>query len=77
MTTSSSLTMKKEAIALLSCICIIVIAICIYYLLKWLHVYELFDNKREKRMKLYSEYDESDPDDDMNNDNQLLRYLAK
>ena len=39
--------------------------------------YESFLSKREMRKKIYGFYDDADPDEDMNDDNLLLRYLDK
>lgn len=67
---------SKESDVLLCCILIVICGIIIYNFLKWCHVYEFFDSKREARKRVYGEY-ETDPDDDMNDDNLLLRYLDK
>jgi hypothetical protein len=67
---------SKESDVLLCCILVVIIGIIIYNFLKWSRVYEFFNSKREVRKRVYGEY-EVDPDDDMNDDNVLLRYLDK
>jgi hypothetical protein len=67
---------SKESDVLLCCILVVITGIIIYYFLKWCRVHEFFDNKREMRKRVYGKY-ETDPDDDMNDDNLLLRYLDK
>lgn len=72
----------KVSNVLLSCILLIIVIFIMYKILlfiddKYLNSLDSFISKREMRMNIYKENADYDPDDNMNNDNQLLRYLDR
>lgn len=62
---------------LLSCIIVIGFIYLVYHMFTRLYQNEKFLSKRELRKNVYSFYDDTDPDEHMNNDNMLLKYLDK
>lgn len=62
---------------LLSCIIFIGFTYLLYHMVTSLFQTEKFISKRELRQNVYAFYDDTDPDQHMNNDNFLTRYLDK
>jgi hypothetical protein len=62
---------------LLSCIIFIGFSYLLYHMFTRLYINEKFLSKRELRQNVYAFYDDTDPDEHLNNDNMLLKYLDK
>jgi hypothetical protein len=73
----------KASTVLLSCILLIIVVFIVYRILLFINdryinkSLDPFISKRDMRMNVYKKYSQYDPDENMNNDNQLLRYLDK